>query len=212
MISFSRSVVKDQCSTARRQISRDDLLFDPDAYREVRAERRRAIWAIKEKRRVAVGPFATFSFENFDTMRYQVQEMLYIERGGEEQLAGELAAYNPMVPNGSELVATVMFEIEDPERRVRELRRLTHVERTITLEVDGAAITARAEEDLERTKEDGKTSSIHFLHFPFTPEQVEKFRAPGARVVLAIGHENYAHMAVLSEAVRAALAADFDPA
>jgi len=197
---------------ARRQISRDDLLLDLDAYGAVRAERRRAIWAIKEARRVAVGPFATFMFENFDTMRHQVQEMLYIERGGEEQLPGELAAYNPMVPDGSELVATVMFEIEDPQRRDLELKRLTHVERTITFEVDGEVIAARPEDDLERTKEDGKTSSIHFLHFPFTPEQVVKFRAPGARVVLAIGHENYAHMAVLPEAARTALAADFDPA
>ena len=198
--------------TARRQISRDDLVLDLDAYGAVRAERRRAIWAIKENRRVAVGPFATFMFENFDTMRHQIQEMLYIERGGEEQLAGELAAYNPLVPKGSELVATVMFEIEDPERRARELLHLTHVERTITIEVDGEAIAARPEDDLERTKQDGKTSSIHFLHFPFTPEQVAKFRARGARVVLAIGHENYAHMAVLPEAARVALAADFDPA
>jgi hypothetical protein len=198
--------------TAGREISRDDLMLDLDAYGAVRAERRRAIWAIKETRRVAVGPFATFMFENFDTMRHQVQEMLYIERGGEEQLAGEFAAYNPMVPNGSELVATVMFEIEDPQRRARELERLTHVERTITLEVDGEAIAARPEDDLERTKESGKTSSIHFLHFPFTPPQVAKFRTLGARVVLAIGHENYAHMAVLPEATREALATDFDPA
>jgi hypothetical protein len=198
--------------TAGREISRDDLMLDLDAYGAVRAERRRAIWAIKETRRVAVGPFATFMFENFDTMRHQVQEMLYIERGGEEQLAGEFAAYNPMVPNGSELVATVMFEIEDSQRRARELERLTHVERTITLEVDGEAIAARPEDDLERTKESGKTSSIHFLHFPFTPEQVAKFGTPGARVVLAIGHENYAHMAVLPEATREALATDFDPA
>ena len=196
---------------APRSISRDDLILDPDAYGKVRGERRREIWAIKELRRIPVGPFATFMFENFDTMRHQIQEMLYIERGGEEQLAGEFAAYNPMVPNGSELVATVMFEIADPGRRTRELMRLTHVEQTITLEVDGAVIAARPEDDLERTKEDGKTSSIHFLHFPFTREQVAKFKATGARVVLAIGHENYAHMTVLSEAARAALAADFEP-
>lgn len=195
-----------------RQISRDDVILDRDAYGAVRAERRSAIWAIKENRRVAVGPFATFMFENFETMRHQVQEMLYVERGGEEQLEGELAAYNPLVPDGTELVATVMFEIDDPQRRDRELRRLTHVERTITLEVQGTVIPARPEADLERTSADGKTSSIHFLHFPFTAEQIEFFRKPGARVVLAIGHENYAHMAVLPEATRAALAEDFDPA
>jgi hypothetical protein len=197
---------------ARKSISRDDLILDPEVYGKERAQRRREIWATKELRRIAVGPFATFMFENFDTMRHQVQEMIYIERGGEQQLIGEFAAYNPMVPNGSELVTTVMFEIADPGRRARELQRLTHVERTITLEVDGAAIAARPEDDLERTKEDGKTSSIHFLHFPFPPEQVVKFRTPGTRVVLAIGHENYAHMTALTEAARAALAVDFDPA
>ncbi|MDX1485711.1 MAG: DUF3501 family protein [Alphaproteobacteria bacterium] len=195
----------------RREIGRDDLIMDPDAYRDVRAERRKEVWALKANRRIAVGPFATFMFENFDTMRHQVQEMIYIERGGDEQLEGELAAYNPLIPNGSELVATVMFEIEDPVRRARELERLTNVEETITMELDGEVIAAVPETDLERTKEDGKTSSIHFLHFPFTAQQVAKFKAPGARVVLAINHENYAHMAVLPETVRAALAEDFDP-
>jgi hypothetical protein len=195
---------------AQREITRDDLLLDLEAYGEVRAARRRDIWAIKQNRRLAVGPFATLMFENFDTMRHQVQEMLYIEGGGEEQLAGELAAYNPLVPNGAELVATLMIEIDDPERRVRELGRLTHVEDTITLDVDGEVIAAKPEQDLERTKEDGKTSSIHFLHFPLTTGQAAKFKAGGARVVLAIGHQHYAHMAVLPEAVRAALAEDLD--
>lgn len=198
--------------TSPRQISRDDLMLDLEAYKAVRAERRKEVWAEKQKRRVSVGPFATFMFESFETMRHQIQEMLYIERGGEEQLAGELDAYNPLIPNGSELVATVMFEIEDPVRRARELERLTHVENTIAIEFDGETVAAQPETDLERTKEDGKTSSIHFLHFPFTKEQIAKFKAPDARVVLAISHQNYAHMAVLPDAVRMALAEDFDPA
>ncbi len=197
--------------TARREITRDDVELDLAAYRAVRAERRKKVWAMKENRRVSVGPFATFMFESFETMRHQVQEMLYIEHGGEEQLAGELAAYNPLVPDGSELVATVMFEIEDPERRARELERLGHVEDTIRIELDGEAIAARPERDLERTKESGKTSSIHFLHFRFTRDQIARFRTPGARVVLSINHENYSHMAVMPENVRAALAEDFDP-
>ena len=198
--------------SGRRLISRDDLMLDLDAYKAVRAQRRKEIWAEKEKRRVAVGPFATFMFESFETMRHQIQEMLYIERGGEQQLAGELDAYNPLIPDGSELVATVMFEIEDPVRRARELERLTHVEETSAIEVDGETIAAQPEKDLERTKADGKTSSIHFLHFPFTKEQIAKFKAPDARVVLAINHQNYSHMAVLPDAARAALAKDFDPA
>lgn len=197
--------------SSQRQISPDDVTLDLDAYKGVRAERRKEVWAIKSKRRVSVGPFATFMFENFETMRHQVQEMLYVERGGEAQLAGELEAYNPLIPDGSELVATLMFEIDDPARRARELERLTHVEDTISFEVEGEIIKAEPERDLERTKESGKTSSIHFLHFPFTREQVAKFKAPGARIILSIAHENYSHMAVVPEEVRAALAEDFDP-
>lgn len=195
----------------RRKIGPDDLMLDLDAYKALRSERRKEIWALKANRRVSVGPFATFFFENFETMRHQVQEMIYVERGGEAQLADELDAYNPLVPDGSELVATVMFEIEDPVRRDRELQRLTHVEDNISIEVDGEIVKAEPERELERTKESGKTSSIHFLHFPFTKDQIAKFKAPEARVVLAINHENYSHMAVIPENVRAALAEDFDP-
>lgn len=191
-----------------REISRDDLIMDMDAYKEVRAERRREIWALKEHRRVAVGPFCTFYFENFETMRYQIQEMLYAERGGEARLADELDAYNPLVPDGSELVATVMFEIEDKVRRERELSRLAGVEGAITMEVAGESISALPETDVERSKEDGRTSSVHFVRFPFTPEQAAAFKADGARVAISIGHEHYAHTAVLPDAVRATLAED----
>lgn len=193
----------------KREISRDDLILDMDAYKEVRAERRREIWALKQDRRVAVGPFCTFYFENFETMRYQIQEMLYAERGGEAQLADELEAYNPLVPDGRELVATVMFEIEDPARRDRELARLVGVENSIAMEVDGETIAAVPETGAERSREDVRTSSVHFIRFPFTASQIEAFRADGARVVVAFGHENYAHMAVLPEAVRRSLARDF---
>ncbi len=103
-----------------------------------------------------------------------------------------------------------MFEIEDDDRRARELGRLGGVEGSVGLTVGGETIGAVAETDVERSKPDGRTSSVHFLHFPFTPGQVAGFKTEGARVVLAIGHENYAHMAVLPERVRAALAADFD--
>src|SRR5690606_12633858 len=97
----------------------------------------------------------------------QIQEMLYIERGGDAQLTDELAAYNPLIPQGRELVATFMIEIEDEARRRRILAKLGGIEKTITLEIDGAAIQAVPEADQERTTATGKTSSVHFLHFPF---------------------------------------------
>ena len=193
----------------RHQITRAEIM-DMEAYGEIRRARREEVSAIKQTRRVGVGPFATFYFENYDTMWYQIHEMLYIEKGGEAQIGDELSAYNPMIPNGGELVATLMFEIEDEDRRARELGRLGGVEGSVSLTVGGETIGAIAETDVERTKPDGRTSSVHFLHFPFTPAQVAGFRNEGARVVLASGPENYAHMAVLHESARAALAADFD--
>lgn len=195
--------------TNRHEITRADIM-DMEAYGDIRRARREEISAIKKDRRVEVGPFATFYFENYDTMWYQIHEMLYIEKGGEAQIADELSAYNPLVPDGSELVATLMFEIEDEDRRRRELGALGGVEETVSLTVGDETIAAVAEREIERTKPDGKASSVHFLHFPFTPAQVAGFKAEGAGVVLAIGHENYAHMAVLPERVRAALAKDFD--
>lgn len=192
-----------------REIERADVMAF-DAYAAIRRERKRVVAEIKKDRRVEVGPFATFYFENFDTMLHQVQEMLHIERGGEEQIAGELAAYNPLIPKGDELVATVMFEITDPDRRARELARLGGVEETMTIAFDGETVTGVPEADVDRTNAAGKASSVQFVHFPFTADQAAKFKQPGARIVLGIGHENYAHMAVMPEPIRAALAGDLD--
>lgn len=196
-------------SAARKtEITRADII-PLDQYGQERAARRKALVEVKKRRRITVGPYATFYFENYDTMWQQIHEMLFIEKGGEEQIADELHAYNPLIPKGGELVATVMFEIDDPARRARELGRLGGVEETMTLRFDGHTVTGRPEGDVERTNEDGKTSSVHFLHFGFTPEQVAAFRKPGTQVVVGIGHENYGHMAVMPEAVRAELAGDF---
>jgi hypothetical protein len=194
---------------AARTITPADVL-PYEAYAAERKSRRTAITELKRPRRVAVGPDATFYFENYATMLHQVQEMLHIERGGAEQLADELDAYNPLIPQGSELVATMMFEIDDERRRERELRRLTGVETKIFMEVgDEKVMGIVPEGEIERTKADGKTSSIHFLHFPFTAAQIAKFRDPATRVLLAIGHENYGHMALVEGATRASLAEDF---
>ncbi len=193
----------------RHEITRDDILGMED-YVAVRAERKRSVTELKKHRRVAVGPDATFYFESYDTMLHQVHEMLYIEKCGEEQIEDELRAYNPMIPNGRELVATLMFEIDDAGRRADFLAGLGGVEETVTLTFAGETVTATPEQDIDRTTADGKASSIQFLHFAFTDAQVEKFRSPDARVTLGIGHEKYAHLAVLPEAVRQVLAQDFD--
>ena len=165
--------------------------------------------ALKRHRRVEVGPVATFYFENRDTMWLQVQEMLYIEKGGPGQIPDELTAYNPLIPSGSELIATVMFEIDDPVRRMNFLARLGGIENTAFLEFDGETVVGAPEQDVERTTAEGKASSVQFVHFPFTPGQIRKFRAPGTRVLLGFKHPSYAHIAVMPEEVRAALAMDF---
>lgn len=194
----------------KTEITRDDLLAI-DAYEAVRAERRRAMSAIKRNRRVEVGPFATFYFESYETMLHQIQEMLFIEKGGEDQIADELSAYNPLIPKGDELVATVMFEIDEKVRRENILRRLGGIEERMTLSVNGDRILGQPEEDVDRTSADGKASAVQFVHFKLTPAQIEAFRKPGAQIVLGFDHPDYGHMAVVPEAVRAALAADFAP-
>jgi hypothetical protein len=193
----------------KKQITRDDLM-SLDEYGKVRRERARALSERKKARRIDVGPYCTFYFENFETMLFQVQEMLYIEKGGEEQIADELAAYNPLIPQGKELVATVMIEIGDPDRREKVLAGLGGFEETISMTVAGETVPVRAEEDIDRTTADGKASSVQFVHFQFTDAQIEAFRTEGADISVSIGHENYRHAAGLSEVSRAALAADFD--
>jgi hypothetical protein len=195
--------------TAKREITRDDLMAMDD-FTAIRKQRRAEMSAIKRNRRVEVGPAATLYFESYDTMWWQIHEMLYIEKGGEEQIDGELSAYNPLIPKGAELVATLMFEIEDPARRDQLLARLGGVETMVTITVGGETITAVPEGDVERTDESGRASSVHFLHFPFTASQITAFRDSAVQAVAGIGHPAYGHMAVIPEAVRAALAEDFD--
>lgn len=194
--------------TDRHQLTPADILPWAE-YAKDRAEHRKRLTAIKRNRRVEVGPYVTFYFENFDTMWIQVQEMLHIEKGGAAQLADELAAYNPLVPKGKELVATFMIEIDDAVRRARVLSQLGGVEETASIEVGGERVVGKAEQDQDRTTSEGKASSVQFVHFPFTQAQIAAFREPNTRVILGLSHPNYSHMAVLSEATRASLAEDF---
>jgi hypothetical protein len=193
----------------KRVLTRDDIIPMAE-YEKVRREQRRVVSELKKRRRVEVGPFATFYFENYETMWQQVHEMLYVEKGGEAQIADELDAYNPMIPQGNELIATVMLEIDDPMRRATALARLGGIENHIFIEVSGERISGKPDPSRENTSPDGKASSVQFVWFPFTPAQIEAFKAPSARVIVGSDHPNYAHMAVMSEPVRAALAEDFD--
>lgn len=191
-----------------RRITRTDLIPDAE-FAQMRREKRAALLPIKRLRRIALGPYCTVYFENFDTMLFQIQEMLLIEKGGEAQLADELAAYSPLVPQGSELVATVMFEIDDPVRRAAILARLGGVEDRFFLQVGPDKVAGLPEGDVERTREDGKTSSVHFLRFPLGPDQIAQFRDPATTIMVGCDHEDYAHLAVLSPATRAELSRDF---
>ena len=195
--------------STRRRLTRADIL-PLDEYAKVRRQRRAEISEIKKRRRVEVGPFATFYFESFDTMWQQVHEMLYIEKGGEAQIKDELSAYNPLIPQGTELVATVMFEIDDPARRARELARLGGIENHAFVEVGGHRIRGEPDPTRENTNPDGKASSVQFLRFPFSSEQIAAFKSPGARVLVGFDHASYGHMATMPEPVRAALSEDFD--
>jgi hypothetical protein len=191
----------------KTEITRQDIMPIEDYVAE-RKERRAQLVAAKRNRRVEVGPVATWYFENYETMWHQIHEMLYIERGGEEQIADELAAYNPLIPKGSELVATIMFEMDDPERRKRLLSKIGGIEEKTFMKINGESVIARPEEDVDRTTADGKASSVQFLHFDLTPEQVKAFKTEGAEVIVGFSHPDYHHMTQLSEPVRQALAED----
>jgi hypothetical protein len=192
---------------SKKRLTRADIL-PIEQYARERREHRRRVGEIKRNRRVEVGPFCTFYFENAATMWHQIHEMLYIERGGEAQIADELEAYNPLIPQGDELSATVMFEIDDPQQREKALGRLGGIEHRMFLTVGRERIAGTADAARENSTADGKASAVQFLRFPLTPQQKAAFKKPGAQVLVGIDHANYGHMAVMPEAVRAALAED----
>jgi hypothetical protein len=185
-------------------------IVPPEIYANERSERRRALIPVKRNRRIEVGPYATFYFENFATMLAQVHEMLHIEKGGAEQLPGELETYNPLIPQGSELIATLMLEIDDPNRRTAMLMKLAGIEDSVSMTIGNRRIAATPTDYEDRTTPDGKTSSVHWVRFRFTPEEIAAFKNSSETVVLGIAHPNYGHMAVVPPDTRAELAKDFD--
>ena len=160
----------------KREIQKEDII-PLDVYIEKRRELRKGIVDFKKNRRIALGPYATFYFESYETMLAQVQEMLYLENGGEEQLKSELSAYNPLIPKGKELTATLMFEIDNPISRAAFLGKVEGIEGTIYIKINDEIIKAVTEEDVNRTSAEGKASSVQFIHFNFNDDQIEKFKS-----------------------------------
>jgi|TARA_B000000475_G_scaffold271534_1_gene269603 hypothetical protein len=180
------------------KIEKKDVLSNEE-YRGVRAERRKDLVAYKKNRRISVGPFATFYFESYKTMLYQIQEMLFVEGALEGQLEDELAAYNPLIPQGSDLVTTLMFEINDEKIRHNFLSSIGNVEDFIYMSIGEDKIKARFESDIDRTNSKGKTSSVHFLHFDFNKDQIKNFHKNESKIFLGIEHKNYSHFTILSD-------------
>ena len=191
-----------------RQVTTQDIIPDK-AYALERKARRAALAPVKRLRRIALGPHCTLYFESFETMLFQIQEMLLTEKGGAAQLADELAAYNPLIPKGRELVATVMFEIDDPLRRGNVLMQLGGVERHMYISVAGERVAGEPDPTRENTSADGKASAVQFMRFRFSPALIAKFRDPQTQMLVGIDHPRYGHIAVMPEVVRAALAEDF---
>ena len=192
----------------KKEIQKNDIM-PLDIYVKQRKELRKNIVEFKKDRRISVGPYATFYFESYETMLAQVQEMLYIEKGGEEQLNDELTAYNPLIPNGKELVATLMFEIDNPISRAAFLSKVGGIENNIFMNIDGKVVKAIPEEDVDRTSAEGKASSVQFVHFKFDDQQIEKFKSGSSKIEVGIDHIEYSHSARLNDISIKSLSDDF---
>lgn len=196
--------------SAMKKLTRQDL-YSLETYARTRVEFRARVMAHKKDRQVAIGPHATLYFEDTLTMQYQVQEMLRVERIFEEEgIRQELAAYNPLIPDGSNLKATFMLEYADIDERQQALARMVNIEDRVWLRVEGFdAVWAVADEDIERETAD-KTSSVHFLRFELTPVMVRAAKQ-GARIGIGIDHAAYCHaIEAVADNVRRSLAADLD--
>ena len=193
----------------KKEILKQDIM-PLDVYIKNRKELRKNIVSFKKDRRIALGPYATFYFENYETMLAQVQEMLYIEKGGDEQLKDELEAYNPLIPNGKELTATLMFEIDNPVSRSAFLSKVGGIEEKVFIKIDGEIAKAVPEKDVDRTSADGKASSVQFIHFELTDKQIQKFKSKNIDIELGIDHKDYSHTTKLSLENINSLSADFN--
>jgi hypothetical protein len=190
------------------RITRDSLMT-LEAYARARADFRARVIAHKRDRTVHLGEHVTLLFEDELTMRYQIQEMLRIEKiFDDEGIQGEIDAYDPLVPDGANLKATMLIEYEDADERQRALARLKGVEDRTWVAVEGhARVYAIADEDLERENEE-KTSSVHFLRFELSPAMIRALKA-GASLAIGVDHAALsASLPAVGEATRASLVRD----
>jgi hypothetical protein len=190
-------------------ISRSSLLT-LEAYARQRSQIRGQVLQHKRNRTLHLGGHVTLIFEDEVTVRYQIQEMLRIEKTFEESgIQHELDAYNPLIPDGSNLKATMMIEYEDANERARELARLIGIEKRVYIQVDGLQkVYPVADEDLPRANEE-KTSAVHFLRFEFPPQAIAAFRG-GRAVAVGIDHPNYmVRVDEIAAEVQGSLARDF---
>ena len=185
-------------------------LWSLERYAVERPAFRARVMAHKRLRQVAVGPHATLFFEDCLTMRYQVQEMLRAERIFEaDEIQGELDAYNPLIPDGRNWKATLMFEYADVDERHRALARMVGIEHRVWVRVDGfEPVFGVANEDMERSNEE-KTAAVHFLSFEFPPAAIAALRAE-ATLKMGIDHPALPYEVTVADDVRTALAKDFD--
>ena len=195
--------------TKQNRIVEKGDLITADTYAKNRKKIRKKLVEFKKNRRISVGPYATFYFESFETMLGQIQEMLHIEKGGEKQLKDELNAYNPLIPKGKELITTLMFEIDDPALRADFLGKIGGIEKKIYMCIAEEKIKAILESDVDRTSEDGKASSVHFMHFNFSDVQIKKFKDLNTEVVISIDHNLYNHTMKIPKDIKSELVKDF---
>ena len=195
-------------SKEARKVTKSDII-SLEQYSKNRKQLRKDLIEFKKHRKVSLGPYATFYFECYETMLAQIQEMLYIEKGGDDQLQDELKAYNPLIPKGKELVATLMFEIDNPVSRTAFLNKVGEIEKKIYMKVGSEKIKSVPEQDLDRTSDEGKASSVQFVHFDFTEEQIKKFKDNNFEVIIGIDHKEYSYFAKIPENIRKALSKDF---
>ena len=185
-------------------------IFKREEYSKIRKDIRTKMVERKKKRRLEIGPYITVYFENKDTLIHQINEMVFIENGGQEQVVEEIKAYESLLPNGKELVITLMVEIDNPRLREKFLSNLGGIEESLKIKVNGKfIIDGRAEKDFDRTTAEGKASSVQFIHFQFSEEIISAFKLKNSKIELEINHKAYKHVAIINRKSVEELSKDF---
>ncbi len=186
-----------------------DDIFTRENYKKQRKVLRERMVLRKKNRRLDVGPHVTMYFENKDTIIHQINEMVYIENGGKQQIKEEIEAYKSLLPNGNELVATVMIEIDNPIKRAEFLGKMGGFEETFAISINGKQVFGKAELDMDRTTAEGKASSVQFVHFNFDREIANDFKSNDYEIIISVNHDTYKHSTTLNKETSLELSKDF---